>query len=90
MQIHDPPNLIDNPRPVKRTKRTTYTEELTFLEPLINNISEVNINNVIEQLNNWNLENNHSENVWDKKRVMKWVNTRTRKDRLAKEKLDIK
>ena len=49
----------------KRTKRTTYTEELTFLEPLINNISEENINNVIEQLNNWNIENNHSENVWE-------------------------
>jgi len=37
-------------------------------------------------LNNWNITNNHAENIWDRQRVMKWVQTRTRNDRLAKEK----
>jgi len=28
-------------------------------------------------LNNWNITNNHAENIWDRQRVMKWVQTRT-------------
>lgn len=51
----------------------------------MNNISEENINNVIQQLNNWNIINNHTENIWDRQHVMKWVQTRTRNDRLARE-----
>ena len=84
--IHSPSDLIENPRPTKRTKRTTHTQELSFLEPLVNNANEENINNAIQQLNNWNITNNHAENIWDRQRVMKWVQTRTRNDRLAKEK----
>ncbi|CAI2199420.1 13938_t:CDS:2, partial [Funneliformis geosporum] len=37
--------------------------------------SEENINNAIQhiqQLNNWNVENNHSENTWDKQRMINW------------------
>ena len=83
---HSPSDLIKNPRPTKRIKRTTHAQELQFLEPLVNNTSEENINNSIQQLNNWNITNNPSENVWDKQRVIKWVQTRTRKDRLAREK----
>ncbi|CAB4422086.1 unnamed protein product [Rhizophagus irregularis] len=38
--IHSPSDPIENPRPTKRTKRTTHTQELSFLEPLVNNTSE--------------------------------------------------
>jgi hypothetical protein len=84
--IHSPSDPIENPRPAKRTKRTTNTQELSFLEPLVNNTSEENTNNAIQQLNNWNIANNHTENIWDRQRVMKWIQTRTRNDRLAREK----
>ncbi|CAB4407773.1 unnamed protein product [Rhizophagus irregularis] len=30
-------------------------QELSFLEPLVNDTSEENINNAIQQLNNWNI-----------------------------------
>ena len=83
---HSPSNLIENPCLTKRIKRTTHAQELQFLEPLVNNTSEENINNAIQQLNNWNITNNHPENVWNKQRVIKWIQTRTRKDRLAREK----
>ncbi|CAB4421882.1 unnamed protein product [Rhizophagus irregularis] len=79
--IHSPSDPIENPRPTKRTKRTTHTQELSFL---VNNTSEENINNAFQQLNN--LANNHTENMWNKQRVIKWVQTRTRNDRLAREK----
>ena len=52
----------------------------------MNNASEENIQSVIQQLNNWNVKNNRSENTWNKQRIMKWVQTRTRNNRLAKEK----
>ena len=83
---HDSSNLIKNPYPTKRTKRTTHTQELSFLEPLVNNTNEENINNAIQQLNNWNITNNHAENTWDRQRIMKWVQTQTRNNKLAKEK----
>ena len=84
--IHSPSDLIENPRPTKRIKRTTHKQELSFLEPLVNNTSEENINNAIQQLNSWNIANNYSENIWDKQRVTKWVQTRTCNDKLAREK----
>ncbi|CAI2188217.1 3457_t:CDS:1, partial [Funneliformis geosporum] len=34
IQVHNSPNLINNPRLTKCIKRTTYTEEITLLEPL--------------------------------------------------------
>ncbi|RIA89763.1 hypothetical protein C1645_824334 [Glomus cerebriforme] len=49
---HSPSDLIENPCPTKCVKRTTHAQELPFLEPLVNNISEENINNAIQQLNN--------------------------------------
>ncbi|CAI2195312.1 3878_t:CDS:1, partial [Funneliformis geosporum] len=52
IQVHNLPNLINNSRLTKYIKRTTYTEEITLLEPLVNNTNEENINNVIQQLNN--------------------------------------
>ncbi|CAB4393182.1 unnamed protein product [Rhizophagus irregularis] len=78
-------DLVENPRPTKRIKRTTHTQELSFLEPLVNNTSEENINNAIQQLNNWNIANNHPKNLWNRQRVIKWVQTRTHNDKLARE-----
>ncbi|CAG8762949.1 3612_t:CDS:2, partial [Rhizophagus irregularis] len=75
--IHSLPDPIQNPQTTKRTKRTTCTQELSFLEPLVNDTSEENINNAIQQLNNWNIANNQTENMWDRQRVIKWVQTRT-------------
>lgn len=80
--IHSPSGPVENPRPTKRIKRTTHMQELSFLEPLVNNTSEENISNAIQQLNSWNIENNHTENMWNRQRVIKWVQTRTRNDRL--------
>jgi hypothetical protein len=51
----------------------------------VNNTSEENINNAIQQLNNWNIANDHTENTWNRQRVIKWVQTRTRNDKLARE-----
>ncbi|CAB4496415.1 unnamed protein product [Rhizophagus irregularis] len=84
--IHSLPDPIQNPQTTKRTKRTTCTQELSFLEPLVNDTSEENINNAIQQLNNWNIANNQTENMWDRQRVIKWVQTRTRDNRLTREK----
>ncbi|EXX65385.1 uncharacterized protein OCT59_021418 [Rhizophagus irregularis] len=84
--IHSLPDSIQNSRPTKRTKRTTHTQELSFLKPLVNDTSEENINNAIQQLNNWNIANNQTENMWDRQRVIKWIQTRTRNDRLTREK----
>ena len=42
----------------------------------MNNTSEENINSAaIQQLNNWNIANNHTENMWNRQRVIKWVQT---------------
>ena len=52
----------------------------------MNNTSKENINNAIQLLNNWNIANNQTENMWDRQRVIKWVQTRTRNNRLTREK----
>ncbi|CAG8708328.1 15594_t:CDS:2, partial [Funneliformis mosseae] len=74
--IHSPSGPVENSRPTKRIKRTTHMQELSFLEPLVNNTSEENISNAIQQLNSWNIENNHTENMWNRQRVIKWSTLR--------------
>ncbi|CAB4374124.1 unnamed protein product [Rhizophagus irregularis] len=65
---------------------SVFNESQHSFKSLVNDTSEENINNAIQQLNNWNIANNQTENMWDRQRVIKWVQTRTRDNRLTREK----